>query len=111
AVVGAERFGKDAYLRRFGPFVTESGATVSRGNVDTAYRLKGDFLRLREVSASYRMPNNLVQRYVRADAATLTFAMRNLGMLTDYTGLDPETGQFLTVPQDRRWTVRMNVTF
>jgi TonB-linked SusC/RagA family outer membrane protein len=111
AVKGADAFPEEEVLRRFGPFVTEGGTTISRGNVGTAYRNKGDFLRLREVSASYRMPRSLVQRFMRAEAATVTFAMRNLNIWTDYPGLDPETGQFLTVPQDRRWTARMSVTF
>jgi DNA gyrase inhibitor GyrI len=37
--------------------------------------------------------------------------MTNLKLWTDYTGLDPETDQFLTVPQDKRWTLRFNFNF
>jgi hypothetical protein len=111
AVLGAEAYPEEYVLARMGPFVTEDGRTISRGDVATAYRQDAGFTRLREVSASYRLPRNMVQRFMRAEAAQITFAMRNLNVWTDFEGLDPETGNFLTVPQDKRWTVRMNVTF
>jgi TonB-linked SusC/RagA family outer membrane protein len=111
AVLGADAYPEEYVLARMGPFVTEDGRTISRGDVATAYRQDAGFTRLREVSASYRLPRNMVQRFMRAEAAQITFAMRNLNIWTDFEGLDPETGNFLTVPQDKRWTVRMNVTF
>ena len=37
--------------------------------------------------------------------------MRNLHTWTNFDGLDPESDQFLSVPQDKRWTVSMTVTF
>jgi hypothetical protein len=58
---------------------------------------------------------------VGAKAATITFAARNIGILTDYTGMDPETGYFSGVtglqsdfqsgPPPRYFTFRFNVTF
>jgi TonB-dependent starch-binding outer membrane protein SusC len=111
AVLGAEGVPQEEYLRKFGTFVTESGQTLSRNSVRIGYQEDASFLRLRELSLNYRLPRDMVQRFIRAEAAQLTFSMRNLKLWTDYTGLDPETGQFLTVPQDRRWTMRFNVTF
>lgn len=51
---------------------------------------KGDFIRLREVSVSFRAPEAWAQRF---GARTMNAALsaRNLGILwTDYTGVDPE---------------------
>jgi TonB-linked SusC/RagA family outer membrane protein len=99
------------YLRKFGPFVRETAGPIARGSVQIGYKEPGDFVRLREVSVNYRVPRSFTQRYIRAQTAQVTLAMRNLRIWTDYTGLDPETGNFLTVPQDRRWTARFNFTF
>lgn len=99
------------YMRKFGPWVTDEGRELSRNTVDGDYTEDGSFTRLREVSATYRVPTSFLQRYLRAESASLTLAMRNLKTWTSFTGLDPETDQFLTVPQDRRWTLRFNFTF
>ena len=48
------------------------------------------FARLREVSASYTVPERLARR-ARASRAVLTIAGRNLHTWTDYPGLDPES--------------------
>jgi hypothetical protein len=122
AVRGAAAYGTDAdgnpteaarieYMKRFGPFVTEDGRALNRNSVDGAYLQDGKFFRLREASINYRLPTSFVQRYMRARGATIGFTMRNLKTWTDFTGLDPETGQFLTVPLDRRYTFRFNFNF
>lgn len=122
SVRGAAAFGTDAdgnptekatieYMKRYGPFVTESGDPVSRRNVDGAYRQNVHSFKLREASVSYRFPSRFVQRYVRARSATVGLTMRNLHTWTNFLGFDPESDQFLSVPQDKRWTVRFQVTF
>jgi TonB-linked SusC/RagA family outer membrane protein len=100
------------YLKRFGPFYTETaGTSVSRRSVDGAYRQDVNFFRLREASVSYRFPSRWVQEYARARSASVSVTMRNLHTWTNYLGLDPESDQFLSVPADRRWTVRFMITF
>ena len=79
--------------------------------LDAAYRKETSFVRLREVSANFRLPRDFTQRYIRAETASINVAVRNLNTWTNFDGLDPESDQFLTVPADRRWTIRMNVTF
>ncbi|MCJ7628638.1 MAG: TonB-dependent receptor [Longimicrobiales bacterium] len=121
-VKGCAAFGTDAsgacteqatakYLRRYGPFYTESGSAVSRGSVDGAYGQIVNSFKLREASVSYRIPSRWVQQYARARSASVTVTMRNLKMWTNFLGMDPESLNFLAVPQDKRWTVRFNVTF
>ncbi len=50
-----------------------------------------DFIRLREISVSYRLPSDMIEG-LGLDNATLTFGGRNvkLWMLGDYRGIDPE---------------------
>lgn len=51
----------------------------------------GDFLRFRELSATYQLPQSLTGRYFRGRNLTATASVRNLGILwTKYTGVDPE---------------------
>jgi TonB-linked SusC/RagA family outer membrane protein len=47
------------------------------------------FFRLREVTASYSLPDDLAAR-LRATSASITVAARNLHTWTSYKGLDPE---------------------
>jgi TonB-dependent starch-binding outer membrane protein SusC len=119
-------------LRRYGPFVragdteqwselTPNQRTASTADMLEAYHESADFVRLREVSLTYSLPQQWAQAF-RASNASLTLAGRNLGLWTDYTGADPEvisgvgTSQwlrqdFLTAPPERRWVVRMNFGF
>jgi hypothetical protein len=122
AVLGCEFYGVDSsgnctdeartkYIRKFGPWEKEGGGSISRNSVRGDYYEDGGFVRLREASVSYRVPRNIISRFLHAQSAQVTLAMTNLKMWTDYTGLDPETDQFLTVPQDKRWTLRFNFNF
>jgi len=49
---------------------------------------KADFWKLRSISMSYKLPENLL---AWAKSGILTVAARNLFTLTDYTGTDPES--------------------
>jgi TonB-dependent starch-binding outer membrane protein SusC len=100
-----------AYMKRFGPFVNASGKTLSRTTVDGAYLQSGRFYKLREASATYALPQSWAQRYARATSASVGITFKNARTWTDFTGFDPETSQFLTVPSDKRWMLRFNLTF
>jgi hypothetical protein len=67
--------------------------------------------KLREASVSYRVPARLVQQYIGARSASLGLTMRNIHTWTNFLGLDPESDQFLSVPQDKRWTIKFTVAF
>ncbi|MGH7468402.1 MAG: SusC/RagA family TonB-linked outer membrane protein [Longimicrobiales bacterium] len=90
---------------------TQDGRRLALGDVRGNYDEDGSFFKLREASLSYRVPRNLVERFMRAQTATFTLGMRNIQTWTDFTGLDPESDQFLTVPAPRSWTARLNVSF
>lgn len=109
-------------LDRTAPLWMQARATAIRINstYQTGFVEKIDFLRFREVSATYTVPDSW-PKLVGAQRATITFAARNLGLITDYTGMDPETGYFSGVtglqsdfqsgPPPKFFTFRFNVTF
>ncbi len=78
------------------------------------------FTKLRELALTLNAPQAWSQR-VGVTGLSLTLAGRNLKTWTDYTGLDPEannygahqfaTDEFLTQPQTRYWTARLDVTW
>lgn len=82
----------------------------------------GDFFKLREVSASYRVPEGWLPRGI--GSATLSVMGSNLLTVTDFTGMDPEvieggssgTANFRRVdyynfPPRRAVTTKLSVTF
>ena len=85
-----------------------------------AFLEPGWFIKLRELSLTYELPNSWARR-VRASRLSLTVAGRNLWTITDYTGVDPEVNAFAqdnfaasdfeSQAQVRYWTARLNVGF
>jgi TonB-dependent starch-binding outer membrane protein SusC len=95
-------------------------AAFSNSSFVGGYIEDASFVKWRELSVAVTVP----QRYLgslRTTNATVTFGARNLHTWTKYKGLDPEvngTGQsnfttddFLTQPQVRYYTARLNLTF
>jgi TonB-linked SusC/RagA family outer membrane protein len=79
-------------------------------------------LRLRELSATYTLPERLAARVLRGRTASLTFAARNVAYWSRYTGIDPESdadagaeanfqGDFQTAPPPSFLTLRLNIGF
>jgi len=68
-----------------------AGFGVTAGNyVETA-----SFLKLREVTLTYELPNSVVRGILGARrSARLSLSARNLFTVSDYTGLDPEVSNF-----------------
>ncbi|GJG89342.1 SusC/RagA family TonB-linked outer membrane protein [Gemmatimonadetes bacterium T265] len=83
------------------------------------YVEKGDFVKLRELSASIALPRPLL--FGKASNGTLTFAGRNLLTSTKYSGLDPEANgaaqqnwsqfDFLSQPPVRLFSVRLSYNY
>ncbi len=65
-------------------------AAYQRGDVFGAeYTNNSSFLRFREVSANIALPNDLANR-IGASRASVSLSARNLGTITNWTGMDPE---------------------
>lgn len=88
--------------------------------VQSGWVEQGDFVKLREVSLTATLPDQLAHR-ARARAMSLTVAGRNLRTWTNYSGVDPEVNSvgasnfvqsdFLSQPQVRYLTVRLNLSY
>jgi hypothetical protein len=115
-------------LRRYGnptagqpAFVTNKGNSATVNDVIDAYLEPGDFVRLREVSATYTVPDVLVKGLRGAvTGLSVTLAFQNVALWTNYSGPDPEvnaqTGSFsrqdfLTVPNPKKTVLRFNFNF
>jgi outer membrane receptor protein involved in Fe transport len=87
---------------------------------DAGYVEDGSFWKLREVSVTAMAPKSWASRLGLGDMS-LTLSGRNLATWTDYTGFDPEinfngtsnfsTAEFLTQPQVRYFTARVNIAW
>jgi TonB-linked SusC/RagA family outer membrane protein len=93
----------------------------NRISIYEEYIEDGSFVKLREVTLSYRVRHPIVQR-LGASAMTLTLAGRNLKTWTDYRGLDPELNlfsantvaqgvDFSNTPLARSYVFGVNFTF
>lgn len=113
---------REERIRRYGPFVSEAtGAAVSINDARGTFIEEGDFVRFRELSATYTLPTSLTTRISsRFQSASVTFAMQNVKLWTNYSGFDPELNaqnnafgreDFLTAPIPRRALLRLNLTF
>jgi outer membrane receptor protein involved in Fe transport len=80
----------------------------------------GRFTRLREVSASYQLPDK-VAGVARSSRATIVAAGRNLHVWTPYSGVDPEatvgngdqrgSEEYFATPPLRYFTLRLNLNY
>ena len=117
-------YSKTELIAHYGPFKTPSGTSVPL--VLDRYLQPTDFVRLQELSATFTLPQHFAQQ-LRAANASIVVGGRNLHLWKKkaYDLPDPEvisnttttgTLQFasteeFTVPQPRRWLVRLNLTF
>ena len=74
---------------------------TSGDRLQTYTRADASFARLREVSINYSLSPDMADRW-GLSRASITVAARNLLTLTNWTGLDPESGDNQTVPR-RQW--------
>ncbi len=123
---------RQEYLRRYGDdtpgrpaFVTMLGKAATVNDVYDAYIQDGDFVRLRELSFTYDLPAALLSRAGgKLQDASISFAMQNVKLWTNYEGADPEVvsnpnglsggfnrEDFLTLPSPRKSLVRLNISF
>jgi hypothetical protein len=85
------------------------------------YIYPADFVKWREMSVTFAVPESLARSNRLLNGASLTLSGRNLHTWTDYPGLDPEItesavgnfsqNEFNTAPPVRYFTARLNFTF
>lgn len=77
------------------------------------------FTRIRELSATYNVESSWAQRLLKAQSVGIVFAVRNLAVFTDWTGVDPEQNYgeanlqqtLLTAGPPRYYTFRVNLRY
>lgn len=85
-------------------------------NPSDFYLENGSYLRLKNITVGYTMPNN-VMRTIGLAGSTLRFYFsgENLATMTDYTGFDPEVGNFGidsgVYPVARTYSIGLNFNF
>ncbi|UGU17418.1 SusC/RagA family TonB-linked outer membrane protein [Sinomicrobium kalidii] len=85
----------------------------SGGSNNSLYYDKGDFLAFREVSLSYRFPEDMMNK-LNLSGLELFIGMYNLGYITSYDGLMPEiySGRdYGTYPRPRQLNVGAKISF
>ena len=118
---GQGGFSRYERLRRAGPFLSKSGASVGAALVRSPYIVPGDFVRFRELSATYTLPASVAQR-LRVAGSSISIGGKNLALWTKYDGYDPEVigapdpatpflADVYTTPQTRRFFTRLNLQF
>lgn len=99
-------------------------AAVQGGTAFTHHLISdSDFLRFRELSATYTLPTSL-SRSLKASRATITVAGRNLGLWTSFPGIEPEASfnggtrggsyglwEQNVLPQLRQFVTTVNLNF
>ncbi|MGI8484678.1 MAG: SusC/RagA family TonB-linked outer membrane protein [Thermomicrobiales bacterium] len=119
-------YSKAEMIARQGPFKTQDGKSVPGGIVLDSYLQPTDYVRLQELSATLTLPAAFARSFHSA-GASLTVGGRNLHLWKNnaFQGPDPEivantehtgaqqlvTFDEFTVPQSRRWLVRLNLQF
>lgn len=106
------------------PLGQQAVAVAPSYSIPLEYFEDADFLKLRELQVSVDVPPH-VAGILRAHAATVSLAARNLFTVTRYSGGDPEAGSygsmtpgplltvadFGTIPVARTWSLRVNVSY
>jgi TonB-dependent SusC/RagA subfamily outer membrane receptor len=99
----------------------ERAKCLRRFNSDDMWIEDADYFKLRNVSLTFRFPDNLLPRGV--SSASLSVSGLNLLKVTDYTGIDPESHQgsgtggnfwredYYSVPPKRSFLMKLNLTF
>lgn len=95
---------------------------TGRAGIYEEYVEDGSFVKLREISVSYRFTQPWVNRLMGAEFLSVRLAGRNLYTWTDYSGLDPEINlfsantvargiDFATTPVPRTFVLSFNTAF
>lgn len=72
---------------------------------------KGDYLRMTNLSLSYRFPSETIRRWCGMTNLTLGFNARNLLTFTKYRGMDVGTGSAFSYPVAREFNFKLTLGF
>lgn len=102
------------------PRLAYTDANLNYGSSSTFYVEDGDYMRIRNVTLGYRIPQNTITKTRLFQSARLYVSAQNLFTFTKYSGFDPEVGStdplFAGIdngvyPQPRTFMVGVNIGF
>lgn len=71
------------------------GPNNNNGRITNKWVEDGSFIKLKNISLSYSLPANLMNRQKLVKGVRLTIGAQNIATLTRYTGFDPEVGAYV----------------
>lgn len=71
------------------PYYTQAYYTTTANVSEADFIESVDWLRLRDISLSYKLPTNMLKRIGVLKGATVTVSAQDLFMITNYSGADP----------------------
>ncbi len=99
-------------------FYTRDGlglSGISEDNIETV-----NWLRMRDINLTYQIPPAVLER-IKLSRASLTLTARNLFLITNYSGIDPETSlggasnafgrDYFNNPNTKSYGINLSVTF
>ncbi|KLT66803.1 hypothetical protein AB669_06285 [Pedobacter sp. BMA] len=108
--------GDEAFTNVPGPVGNFAAQSLLRYQQSDINVLKGDYVRLRELSMSYQIPTQKITTYI--GSANFTFAVRNLGLIwrANKEGIDPDftaglNSTTLGLPSAVSYNFSLNVNF
>lgn len=108
-LAGAPLCEVNAYPERFDPVhVAQTGVGAFVQDTRAHYYQDASFLKLREVSINYILPDGWIPR---ASRTSLTLSARELATWTDFAGVDPENSAQAILPPLSRFTASLNIGF
>ena len=100
-------------LNRWTPQNPDGLGRIYEGAPNTTlglYMEDGGFLRLRNLTLGYTFPRSIIGDNIFKNAK-LYFDAQNLFVITDYSGIDPESDDIGAYPNQRSYTVGVNLSF
>ena len=112
----------NASLQEHAAYIADRFGGATGNNSSYGYIQSADFWRWRELSIAFDTPRAISNSVAALEGLRITLAGRNLGLLTDFGGLDPETvegggnanfsqSEFNTQPPVRMFMIRLDYNF
>ncbi len=87
---------------------SEDGSSSGSGNAN--YYENAGFVRIKDITLSYNLPNNILNR-IGLSKARVYFTGRNLMTITDFGGMDPELDGQRGIPLQKEYVFGLNIGF
>ncbi len=102
--------GDQADVQRFTAITGAASGSVGRINLSSAKYTDASFIRLKNISLGYQLPQSLLAK-LKLKSLRIYTEGQNLLTFTSYKGADPETQRFYVLPPLRTWVWGTQLNF